>query len=551
MSRHGRGGREPRERLREALPESQEQSGSSASPAHVSNREVARLLGATIIQRASGNRLGDDPDLEGGIAASVGGGSPLPLGLRRDMEQAFHADLGEVRIHDDRAADTFSAQLQARAFTTGPDIFFREGLYDPSSSAGRALLGHEITHVLQQRNQAGIGGLVHGAARVSDPTDASEMAAQRAGEQVAAGRSVSDVPASRVWAGTGSHIQRAADRKPAARCPPREPGEVEDLRPALLLEQRIDDDLSSWVITGFPVGSAFPMTTGGIEALLAPIQKRLEEDVRVPVEKRRQPDDAWRRLLVIMGYGDCQGSPELNETLRRNRAYVVSTFFPEDAVYLFRGAELDTYLASNRDRTGRAVNRAVKIFEIQVPSDRLSKRADEDLERRKEQRAEDVKRARSRLPEVVGDLRTWWPDTFPNKDQRKTVTGLLEVLAEGGNDEYFSAVDIRRLALYVGQSFTPGVHVESEPAVLARSARQEAAEALASAGDDLDRFLRELIWLDHRISAGVGALQAVYSKGSGYDTEIARIHRWMWFQAGTEGSLMSHYVTRDRLQSPV
>ena len=41
-------------------------------------------------------------------------------------------------------------QLGARAFTTGQDVFFREGEYSPGSDSGRKLIAHELTHVVQQ-----------------------------------------------------------------------------------------------------------------------------------------------------------------------------------------------------------------------------------------------------------------------------------------------------------------------------------------------------------------------------------------------------------------
>jgi hypothetical protein len=70
------------------------------------------------------------------------------------MERALGADLSGVRIHADRRADELSRLLQARAFTTGQHVFFRRGAYDPVSSGGRALLAHELTHVVQQRGAA-------------------------------------------------------------------------------------------------------------------------------------------------------------------------------------------------------------------------------------------------------------------------------------------------------------------------------------------------------------------------------------------------------------
>jgi hypothetical protein len=66
------------------------------------------------------------------------------------MESAFGTDFGGVRVHTDSSADSLNQALSARAFTTGQDIFFRQGEYSPGSSSGKELLAHELTHVVQQ-----------------------------------------------------------------------------------------------------------------------------------------------------------------------------------------------------------------------------------------------------------------------------------------------------------------------------------------------------------------------------------------------------------------
>ncbi|RQW76791.1 MAG: DUF4157 domain-containing protein, partial [Methanothrix sp.] len=40
--------------------------------------------------------------------------------------------------------------IQARAFTTGADIYFRQDFFQPETQAGQKLLAHELTHVIQQ-----------------------------------------------------------------------------------------------------------------------------------------------------------------------------------------------------------------------------------------------------------------------------------------------------------------------------------------------------------------------------------------------------------------
>jgi len=66
------------------------------------------------------------------------------------MERSFGADFSGVRIHVDSESDTLNRSLHARAFTTGHDLFFRRGEYNPDSRGGQDLIAHELTHVIQQ-----------------------------------------------------------------------------------------------------------------------------------------------------------------------------------------------------------------------------------------------------------------------------------------------------------------------------------------------------------------------------------------------------------------
>lgn len=89
-------------------------------------------------------------DVEGRINAARGSGESLPDSISASLEPHFGRDFSDVRVHADSEADTLSRQLGARAFTTGQDIFFRSGDYQPGSGEGKKLLGHEMTHVVQQ-----------------------------------------------------------------------------------------------------------------------------------------------------------------------------------------------------------------------------------------------------------------------------------------------------------------------------------------------------------------------------------------------------------------
>ena len=68
------------------------------------------------------------------------------------MESRFGHDFGEVRIHTDAQAAQSAEAVNALAYTVGQNVVFAKGQYQPRTWAGRRLLAHELTHVLQQRN---------------------------------------------------------------------------------------------------------------------------------------------------------------------------------------------------------------------------------------------------------------------------------------------------------------------------------------------------------------------------------------------------------------
>jgi hypothetical protein len=93
----------------------------------------------------------DDTKIERSLAASKGGGSPLPEDTRIQMESSLGADFSGVRIHNNSNAVQMSQQLSAQAFTHGSDIYFNSGKYDTNSKQGKHLLAHELTHTIQQQ----------------------------------------------------------------------------------------------------------------------------------------------------------------------------------------------------------------------------------------------------------------------------------------------------------------------------------------------------------------------------------------------------------------
>jgi hypothetical protein len=103
------------------------------------------------IQRLAGQAAGS----AGAEPASVkralaGSGRPLGPELRRDFEPRFGYDFSKVRLHTGAAAEHSAREVNAHAYTVGQDVVFGHGQYAPGTSAGRRLLAHELTHVVQQ-----------------------------------------------------------------------------------------------------------------------------------------------------------------------------------------------------------------------------------------------------------------------------------------------------------------------------------------------------------------------------------------------------------------
>jgi hypothetical protein len=77
-------------------------------------------------------------------------GRPLDAGTRRFMEPRFGHDFGGIRIHTGGQAVESAQAIQALAYTVGKNMVFGHGQYVPESSAGRHLIAHELTHIIQQ-----------------------------------------------------------------------------------------------------------------------------------------------------------------------------------------------------------------------------------------------------------------------------------------------------------------------------------------------------------------------------------------------------------------
>lgn len=170
--------------------------GENAPPKVENKTEAGRPPDAQVnpkrVSGAAASAGADEPPppVDEDLVSRLGSSEPLDLATRGFFEQRLQADLGQVQIHTGPAAAAEARRLSARAFTVGSHIAFAEGEYRPDSPEGKALLAHELAHVVQQQGGAptqaarlptGPGSVTPGAGAAPAPaaSTATETPAQR------------------------------------------------------------------------------------------------------------------------------------------------------------------------------------------------------------------------------------------------------------------------------------------------------------------------------------------------------------------------------------
>jgi hypothetical protein len=177
---------------------SQQSAGASASAGAASELGPGKLSRVSQLQ-ATIQRRGQGEVREGGAGPTVGGGEPLPDATRAKMEHSFGADFADVRVHHGDHAGNVGAE----AYAEGSNLHFAPGRYAPGSQAGDELIGHELTHVVQQRAGRVAAPAQHKGGVNDDP--GLEAEADAMGAKAAAGHKVAMTAGG---GGGGAAIQR-------------------------------------------------------------------------------------------------------------------------------------------------------------------------------------------------------------------------------------------------------------------------------------------------------------------------------------------------------
>jgi hypothetical protein len=252
-------------------------------------------------QRKTSNAPQAPPALD---PVSLGPGEPMPQSLRAHLEPRFGRSFADVRLHHDDAAAASARGLNSLAYTVGRDIVFASGQYRPDAVAGRRLLAHELTHVVQQSQ----GGL----------------ALQRF------------VPC--------THARMSLEE-----CPRREPNEVEESRNSPMIVEYIEWPEKGYLIADFGIGQSRLKPSAKTHKNWSPLVQAVSD-----------PTTEWS----IIGLSDCHGDDSLNTSLRKERADAVFGALPLPAasrIVNSSGARLFNCITDNTTSADRAFNRSVLI----------------------------------------------------------------------------------------------------------------------------------------------------------------------------------------------
>lgn len=147
---------------------------------------MQQTVGNAAVQRFLAQRQADGPsevqeETADAIRSKRGSGQALDAGIAEKAGSVMGQDFSDVNVHTDSQSDKLNQQLGAKAFTTGNDIFFRSGAYNPGQSDGQKLIAHELTHVAQQGASP---PSVQGKMTVNDPNDQYESEADKVADVV-------------------------------------------------------------------------------------------------------------------------------------------------------------------------------------------------------------------------------------------------------------------------------------------------------------------------------------------------------------------------------
>lgn len=131
-------------------------------------------------------RRGGARNMNGRFGQRSASPQSLDSTVQAKMEQSFQTDFSGVQVTPNSSE---ASAMGAQAFTQGDQVHFAPGMYSPGTEQGQSLIGHELTHVVQQKKgHVASTGSVNGQSVNTDST--LEQEADTLGMKASQGKSV-------------------------------------------------------------------------------------------------------------------------------------------------------------------------------------------------------------------------------------------------------------------------------------------------------------------------------------------------------------------------
>ena len=163
--------------------------------------EEEELIQGKSIEEDEELQMKNGPEGEAERRGGSGTSTVMPDDVRSKMENSFGTDFSGVNVHQNSEQ---ASNIGALAYTQGNDVHFAPGQYNPGSTKGQELLGHELAHVVQQR-QGRVKPDAEQKKGMNINSDTSlEKEADEMGEKAAQGKMAN-------VAGKGSGVQKQSE----------------------------------------------------------------------------------------------------------------------------------------------------------------------------------------------------------------------------------------------------------------------------------------------------------------------------------------------------
>ncbi len=184
-------------------------SASNSMPLYPSspNKDKVLKMHGEVGNQAVGNMVAAAGDT--GVPRQFKRNVALPEDLQRNLESSLGQDFSEVAVEKNSEA---AEKMDAVAYTQGDSVHFAPGHFNPGNESGKHLIGHEFTHVAQQRSGVVNPTGVLGKGIAVNDSQGLEREADELGKQAVSGKPASNYRSAGLGLRNGARVMQSKNR---------------------------------------------------------------------------------------------------------------------------------------------------------------------------------------------------------------------------------------------------------------------------------------------------------------------------------------------------